>query len=71
MSAEILDFNGVTSLDIDPDRVLTKAVGKMQGVVVLGYDQDGDFYFASSFSDGGDVVWLFEVAKKKLLEAAS
>lgn len=68
MTAQILDFNGITTLDLDPDRVLAKAGGNLRGVVVLGYDQDGDFYFASSYADGGDVLWLLEVAKKKLLE---
>lgn len=70
MTAQILDFTGITTLDLDPDRVLAQATGKLQGVVVLGFDKDGDFHFASSYADGGDVLWLLEVAKKKLLEIA-
>jgi len=31
-------------------------------------DKDDDFYFASSKSDGRDIIWLLEHAKKKLLE---
>jgi hypothetical protein len=71
LTAKILDFTGITSLDQDPERVLAKAAGQLLGVVVVGYDQDGDFYFASSYADGGEVLWLLEVAKKKLLEIAT
>lgn len=71
MTAQILDFTGITSLDLDPDRVLAKAGGKLQAVIVIGYDKDGDFYAASSYADGGDMLWLLELCKKKLLEVAS
>jgi hypothetical protein len=71
VSAQIIDFTGITSLDLDPDRVLAKAQGQLKGVVVLGYDQDGEFYAASSYADGGDMLWLLEICKKKLLEVGT
>lgn len=61
----------ITRLDIDAERVLKAAIDStlyLQKVVVLGYDAEGEFYFASSIADGGTVLWLMEVAKKKLLE---
>lgn len=70
MTAQILDFTGITSLDIDPDRVLAKAQGQLQAVVVIGYDQDGQLYVATSYADGGDMLWALEQAKRKLLEIA-
>lgn len=70
MSATIHDFNGITRLDLDPDRVLDKAKGQLQGVVVLGFDQDGGFYAASSYADGGDLLWLLELCKHRLMEHA-
>ena len=64
-----MPLGGVTRLDIPPERVLDGAKDKCpDGVVVLGFDADGDFYFASSIADGGTVIWLLELAKKKLLE---
>ena len=57
----------VTTIPLDPDRVLTQAVGKLDKVVVIGYDKDGEEYFASSTSDGGDVVWMMGRAKHKLM----
>lgn len=66
-NSNVVMWNGITKLDLDPDRVLDAALGKLDTVVILGYDKDGDEYFASSVSDGGTVVWLMERAKMKLL----
>lgn len=67
MAAEIIELEQVTKLDLPPERILRKATeAGLTGVVVVGYDADGDFYFASSYADG--VLWLTELAKKKLLE---
>ena len=66
---KIVSFPGITSLDLPPDRVLREAIGKLDGVVVMGYEkgEDGEEYFASSYADGGDVLWLLARCKKKLL----
>lgn len=65
----VIDLPVITNLDLDPQRVLTKALdaGLTGGVVILGYDKDGDEYFASSISDGSSVLWLMERLKMKLL----
>jgi hypothetical protein len=66
---EVVELPVITRLDIPPERTLNAALKKgLAEVVVIGFDQDGDFYFASSKSDGGGVIWLLEMAKKKLLE---
>jgi hypothetical protein len=60
-----------TRLDIPAERVLSAAFDAgLTDVVVLGYDGDGDEYFASSVADGGDVLWLLERGKTKLLRQA-
>ena len=64
----VVDLPVITRLDSDPDRVLTKALGHCESVVILGYDKQGDEYFASSLADGGEVLWLLERLKKQLLE---
>ena len=65
----VVHFTGITRLNTDPSMVLENAKEHIgEGVVVVGYDTDGDIYFASSLADGGDVLWLFEKAKKALLE---
>lgn len=69
MSAKIIPLGNITRLDLPTDRVLDAAKEKCSdGVVILGYDHDGEFYFVSSMPDGGEVIWLMEMAKKLLLE---
>lgn len=69
--AEVVDLPVVTSLDIDPDRVIAKAAkAGLKGVVIMGYDQEGDWYFASSYADGGDVLWHLARAQHKLMKIA-
>jgi len=63
----VIDFTGVTKLDLCPDRVLEKGKGILEGVVTMGYTKEGDIYFASSYADGGTVLWLMEMCKKMLL----
>lgn len=68
--SNVIPLGAVTRLDIPTDRVLDGAKGHCtDGVVVMGYDDDGDLYFASSIADGGDVLWLMEKLKQQLLEA--
>lgn len=58
-----------TTLDLDPQILLLKALNeRMKEVVIIGYDRDGFEYFASSVSDGGNVLWHIERAKHNLLK---
>ena len=65
--AKVLPFHGLTKLDIPVDRILEGAKGKLDSVVILGYDKDEDEYFASSIADGGEVLWLLERCKIALM----
>lgn len=66
---DVIPLGNITRLDLPTDRVLDAVRGKCSnGVVVLGWDDDDSFYFASSLADGGTVMWLLEMAKKRLLE---
>jgi hypothetical protein len=54
---------------IPVDDYLKEAIGKLSGVIIIGYTQDKDEleYFASSFEDSSEVVWLLERFKFILL----
>jgi hypothetical protein len=65
---EVVDLDVVTTLDLDPDRILDRAKGQLETVIIIGVDEDGDEYFASSVADGGSALWMMERAKKALLE---
>ncbi len=68
MSAKIIPFTGVTRLDMPADQILESAKGKLDGVLVLGFDHDGNLYAVSSYADGGTALWLLEQTKKQLME---
>ena len=60
----------ITRLDLDAERVLEGAINStLQSCIVLGYDADGEFYFSSTMADGGDALWLLEMAKLNLFKA--
>ena len=70
--AKLIDFPlgispGETRLDLDPDMILTAAVGRLKDVVIVGYEADGSFYFASTRANGPDVLWLLKQAEQRLL----
>lgn len=68
MSAEIVELDVVTSLDLPPERILRKAAeAGLTEVIVVGLCEDGSEYFGSSVADGADVVWHLERAKWRLM----
>jgi len=69
MTAEILNFTGITKGDIPPQAVLEGAMEMdLNEVVAVGYNSKGEFYFASSVGDIHRVLYLLEKAKKAIME---
>ena len=69
MTAQIIPLGCITKLNQNPDLVLEWAKGQFAGgVVLIGFDENGDLSFYSSIADGGSVMWALEMAKKALLE---
>lgn len=67
-TAQVIRWRGITRHDLPVERILEAAGGAdLRVAVVIGYDADGDEYFASSVSDGADVLWLLERLKLQLL----
>ena len=65
---KVIPIGGVTKLDLPLDKVLEAAKGEMEGVVLMGYDKEGELYFTSTYADGGEVLCLLEKLKQKLME---
>ena len=65
--SNVVKFTGVTFLDIPPDVILDGAKGKLESVIVIGYTNDGEEYFAASMADGADALWHLQRAAHKLL----
>ena len=66
---EVVYLDNITSIDLPPDRILEKAMGELQSVVLAGFTKDGDEYFLSSVAGGPQALWLVERLKKRLLDA--
>lgn len=65
--SNVVELSCQTTLDLPAERILGKALdADLETAVVVGFDKDGQFYFASTTADGGNVMWLFEKAKLAL-----
>jgi hypothetical protein len=51
------------------DNLLEHAKGKLTRALVVGYNEHGQIYTDTNILDGGDVLWLLEGVKKRLMEA--
>jgi len=53
----------------EPDNVLEQAMGRYKSVLVIGWDNDDNFDARATLDlkDGGDVLWLVELFKFKLM----
>jgi hypothetical protein len=70
--SNILEFEPpVSYLDIPAEKLLNEALNAdLEGVVVLGWTNDGLSYFSWSYADAGESLLLLELAKRELLEQA-
>jgi hypothetical protein len=62
---KLIKYNGITRLDLPVQQILDTAsegLDHKEGIVILGYDKEGETYFASSLADGREVLWLLQRA---------
>lgn len=67
----IVNFPGKQVITDKPVPVKNILLGadraNLKETIVIGFDEDGEFYFASSEADGANCLWLLEQAKLRLL----
>lgn len=62
-------LNTITRLNIPPEGIVAAHEERpLKSIVLIGWDENEEFCFASSLADGAEVLWLLELAKKKLLD---
>lgn len=64
----VMPLGNITRLDLPVDTILESAKTQLEGTILVGYDNNGELYFASTYADGGTVLWLLEQAKMALME---
>ena len=65
---EVVELGCWTTLEVPPDKVLKAAVDHLSNVLVIGYDTEGNEYFASSMTNRSEILWLVERFKQQLLD---
>ena len=69
--SNVVELNCITKLDLPAGKVLDRAKdANLTGVVVIGFDEEGYEYFASSMADGPEVLWLLQRSIHKLISMA-
>jgi hypothetical protein len=59
---------GIMGAAQDPDKVLEKAIGAYDSVLVIGWDKDGVLDVRASLNlEQKDCLWLIEAFKRKML----
>ena len=68
MSAKVIKFYPADASK-KADNVLELAAGVYNEVILIGYDKDGMIHARSTLGlkDGGDLLWLIETFKHKLM----
>jgi hypothetical protein len=70
MTDNVTDFPGVSRITTPVPKILATAAGaKLQDVVVVGWRENGEMYFASSNANGAEVLWLLRQAEHELIGA--
>ena len=65
----VIDLEAVTTLDIPPDKILNAAIKHgLTDVVVVGWNNNGELYFAGSSAVGAENLWLLAQAQRALLD---
>lgn len=54
--------------DLNPDVVLENTKGRLKSFTIIGYDHDGEEYFASTQANPAETLWSLERLKAILLQ---
>lgn len=66
---EVIDGHFITTHKLSPDRMMERASEYgLEDVIIVGRDKSGDMFFATSYSDSGDIIYWLEKAKHELLK---
>lgn len=69
--SNILNFTGGTLIPHEPDTVLNAAIGKLETVLVVGVDKNGELYVASDNSSVAGNLLLCKRAEMFFMDSVS
>ncbi len=65
--SNLIEGHFYTKEGVPPPDVRKYAEESCEKLICIGIDKDGNPYFASSFGDGKEMLWLIEKFKHKLM----
>jgi hypothetical protein len=66
---EVIRPDFVTKLDVPIDDVINGAKEtKFESIIVIGWTEDEGHYFASSTGDAAEMLFILELAKKRVID---
>lgn len=67
----VIRLQTTTTLDLPAETILDGArEADLETAAVLGWEQNGDFYFASTIADPTKLLWLLKTAERALFNMA-
>jgi len=70
MSDNVEKFPGAFFGTIPSETILSAAIeADLPGVIVIGYDKDGNLYWAHSMPEPEKVIWLLRATERQIFEA--
>lgn len=72
MDGVVVQFPGLTYAHMEPEKVLEEAKkADLRECLVIGYDNvDGEMYFAGTFSENPEILFMLEMAKQLVFQAS-
>lgn len=68
MTADVFQLGAHENMT--PEQALSHCLmEKLKGVIIIGYDSDGEFVVRSSHMDRKEALWLIELARHHILSA--
>lgn len=64
---EVIEFPKEARHEVEPDVVLSEAMGQLTDVVVVGWDKDGNDFYHSSMADAKQAYWHLARAQWRLM----
>lgn len=67
---DVIEANITTTVPMSADKILQAAIGRgLDDTLIIGWDANGDLYFAGTTSKVPEVLYLLEAAKFALMSS--
>lgn len=68
---DIINFDGETKLELEADKVLDAAKGRVEDCIIAGWDKDGELYLATTSGNMPEIIFILEHAKNYIMKRST